>query len=98
MIFVLVGDCKELISYLNSDLSYYPWSIKGLVMDCKEFVSRFDFSCFSWMPKGANRAAHVVASHGLESDAQNHWSSLPSVWLEDSLSSDVDHILGTVPS
>lgn len=79
---VIVG---ELISLFCDDLSLYPWSVKDLGINCRIIVT-FDVVSFPWILRAFKWTALLLETHSLNYVFQNHWSSIPLVWLEDSLS------------
>ncbi|KAL6283627.1 hypothetical protein ACE6H2_014556 [Prunus campanulata] len=82
------ADCKVLIDCITGNHGNNSWAILPLIDEIHDVVSSFEEVTWSWVPRSANRAAHVAASIGNRAMELQSWVDRPPLSLVGVLTSD----------
>ncbi|XP_026416553.1 uncharacterized protein LOC113311988 [Papaver somniferum] len=72
---IIEGDCLNVVNVLNNVSSFTPWRIRYLVEDIIHLARHFSSVNYKFVKRGANDAAHNLASYALEHNVQQEWTS-----------------------
>ncbi|CAB4270558.1 unnamed protein product [Prunus armeniaca] len=85
---ILETDCKVLIDGITGNHGNNSWPILPLIDEIHVVVSSFEEVTWSWVPRSANRAAHVAVSIDNKAMELQSWVDRPPLSLVGVLTSD----------
>ncbi|XP_024155933.1 uncharacterized protein LOC112163903 [Rosa chinensis] len=71
------SDSLEAITEIRKANSYQNWRISPIIDEIHKKSQYFDHITWEWIPREANRVAHVVASLAIRSVGLNRWANRP---------------------
>ncbi|VVA18748.1 PREDICTED: reverse mRNAase [Prunus dulcis] len=82
------SDSKVLIDNIKGNVCTKAWTILPLLDEIRRLSAGFSNVEWRWIPRGANRAAHVTAAIGLRAVCPQGWANQPPPSLVRVLASD----------
>ncbi|KAI5352685.1 hypothetical protein L3X38_005576 [Prunus dulcis] len=82
------SDSKVLIDNIKGNVCTKAWTILPLLDEIRRLSAGFSYVEWRWIPRGANRAAHVTAEIGLRAVCPQGWANQPPPSLVRVLASD----------
>ncbi|OVA09156.1 Reverse transcriptase zinc-binding domain [Macleaya cordata] len=82
--FVIEGDSKKVVSYINDDRLIYPWRIRSILQDCSSIKKTHGF-LVSFIPRLENSTAHALAKFAISNKLSSSWMASHPTCISESV-------------